>query len=214
MLIKNLGLIDYREAYAIQLDYLEKVRQNPKEETLIICSHPSVVTLGKKSTPQDIIGWQGPVENVERGGKATYHGPSQVVIYPILDLKLRNQDIAGFLQAMETAMIECLADYNLVASGNHERGKPGYTGVWIEHQGTKRKIASIGVAVKRWITYHGLAFNLFNDAQAFSGINPCGFSTDTMISLEDAYHGEIKREKFEASLCTSLEREFTNLRNP
>lgn len=212
MLVKNLGLINYKEAYAIQLETLEIVREDPDQEKLLVCSHPPVVTLGKKSTPEDLIGWSGPVEQIERGGKATYHGPSQVVIYPIIDLKSRNQDIAGFLAAMESAMISCLSDFGIVGQGNLERGKPDYTGVWIDYLGSKRKIASIGVAVKRWVTYHGLAFNLYNDAQAFTGINPCGFTTDTMISLEEAHPGNINRNDFENQLCQNLEESFTKLR--
>ena len=212
MQIKNLGLVDYRKAYEDQLEQVEKVKAEGNQETLIVCSHPPVVTLGKKSTPEDLIGWTGQIENIERGGKATYHGPSQVVIYPILDLKVRNQDIAGFLAAMENAMIECLQSYDLKAQGNTERGKPDYTGVWVEYAGEMRKIASIGVAVKRWITYHGLAFNLFKDEGAFSGIKPCGFTTETMISLEDILSEDISRTTFEEQLCQLLIKNFNQLR--
>jgi len=214
MIIKNLGLIDYKEAYQTQLALVESVRELPESETLIICSHPPVVTLGKKSTRDDLIGWEGDVQEIERGGKATYHGPSQVVIYPILDLKIRHQDIAGFLAAMENAMILSLKDYGISSEGNFERGKPDYTGVWIKHCGQKRKIASIGVAVKRWITYHGLAFNLYKDNEAFTGINPCGFTTETMISLEEVIDGQEKpsRSSFEQSLSSHLIEEFTKLR--
>jgi lipoate-protein ligase B len=206
----NLGLIDYKEAYEIQKDLVKKVRDRSEEETLIICSHPSVVTLGKKSTPSDLVGWEGPTYEIERGGQATYHGPGQVVMYPILNLKVRGQNIAGYLEAMEQSMIEVLGAYGLPATGNTERGIPDFTGVWLKLNPPK-KVASIGVAIQRWITYHGLALNLYHDDQAFRGINPCGFSTDTMTDLETILQKRLKRSDFEEQLSSSLILAFSKL---
>ena len=210
MKVLNLGLIDYRKAYETQLKTVEEVRQG-QEETLIICSHPSVVTLGKKSTSSDILGWEGPIEEIERGGKATYHGPGQVVIYPILDLKRHNQNLSGFLEAMEKSMIDTLSFFELSAEGNQERGKPDYTGVWVRTELGKKKIASIGIAVKRWITFHGLAFNLYHDPLAFSGINPCGFSTNSMTNLETLLNKKVDRSTFENLLIENLTSQFLPL---
>lgn len=196
MEILNLGNIDYLEAYELQKKKVEEVYSG-ESETLIVCSHPSVVTLGKKSTKEDLLGWTGPVYEIERGGQATYHGPGQVVIYPILNLKNRGQNIAGFLEAMEAAMIETLREFDLKGKGNDERGKPDYTGVWVTDSfGNPRKIASIGVAIKKWVTYHGLAFNLFEDPVAFTGISPCGFTTDTMTNLESLLKTNLDRQEF------------------
>ena len=215
MKILKLGEISYLESYKIQKDLVGQVA-NGDEETLIVCSHPSVVTLGKKSTPEDIQGWRGEVHKIERGGKATYHGPGQVIIYPIIDLKKRGQNIAGFLESLEAAMITTLAEFRIKGKGNHERGKPDYTGVWVlDSNNTPRKIASIGVAIKRWITYHGLAFNLFEDEIAFEGISPCGFKTETMISLQSLLKGKkvIKRAEFEDILTHNLIDFFSKLKS-
>jgi len=210
MRILNLGLIDYKKAYDLQLEVVEKVR-SAGEETLIICSHPPIVTLGKKSTPADILGWQGNIEKIERGGKATYHGPGQVVIYPVIDLKKHDQNLAGFLEAMEQSMIDVLKTYELAAKGNEQRGKPDYTGVWVETEMGMKKIASIGIAVRRWITFHGLAFNLDFDSLAFSGINPCGFSTSIMTNLETLLGKKVERSTFENQLSEILISKFNNL---
>lgn len=211
--VLNIGLTPYREAYDLQLQKVEDAKQG-KGEYLIVCSHPPVVTLGKKSRPEDIQGWTGPIEEIERGGKATYHGPGQIVIYPIIDLKKRGQDIAGFLEVMENSMIKVLADLDLKAKGNEERGKPDFTGVWLDSHPPK-KIASIGVAVSRWVTYHGLAFNLENDPLAFTGISPCGFTTDTMTCLENVLKlretSQVNRSIIENSLITELKSGFSKL---
>lgn len=195
----NLGLIDYQEAYQKQLEFVQEVLEGSGDK-LIVCSHPSVVTLGKKSTGDDLKGWQGQTYTIERGGQATYHGPGQVIIYPVINLKHYGQNLAGFLEALEHSMIRTLNHYKVEAKGNQERGKPDYTGVWVGQQ----KIASIGIAVKRWVTYHGLALNLYKDEQAFQGINPCGFSSDTMTSLEHLLGEKVDRKSFEEQLTNYL----------
>jgi lipoyl(octanoyl) transferase len=207
--IHNLGLIDYLEAYDFQKEQVELVKSG-QAESLIVCSHPSVVTLGKKSTQEDLLGWEGDIYNIERGGKATYHGPGQVVIYPVIDLKKRGQNIAGFLEVMEEAMIAVLKELEISASGNPERGKPDYTGVWVEATPPK-KIASIGVAVSRWVTFHGLAFNLHSDPSAFKGISPCGFTTETMTDLETLLNKRLERSNIEQALIIHLQSGFSKL---
>ena len=210
MNIINLGLIDYKEAYQRQLSEVEKVRTG-RDEVLLVCSHPPVVTLGKKSAPEDVLGWQGRLETIERGGKATYHGPGQVVIYPILDLKRHGQNLSGYLEAMEEGMIEALSFYGLKAKGNEDRGRPDYTGVWVETELGLKKIASIGIAVKKWITFHGLALNLYSDPLAFSGIKPCGFTTHTMTNLEALKNEKVDRTTFENQLSHILVKKFSSL---
>ncbi len=207
--IHHLGLIDYLKAYDFQKEQVELVKSG-QIESLIVCSHPSVVTLGKKSTQEDLLGWEGDIYNIERGGKATYHGPGQIVIYPVIDLKKRGQNIAGFLEVMEEAMIAVLKELEIAASGNPERGKPDYTGVWVEATPPK-KIASIGVAVSRWVTFHGLAFNLHNDPSAFKGISPCGFTTETMTDLETLLNKRLERSNIEQALIDHLQSGFSKL---
>lgn len=200
MKVHNLGLIPYSEAHRLQLKLVDKVINNPADESLIICHHPPVVTLGKKSGPDDLQGWRGDVHSIERGGKATYHGPGQVVVYPIINLSCRNNDIAAFLETLEMSMIETLAEFGLLATGNPNRGVPTYTGVWVNNQ----KVASIGVAVRRWVTYHGLALNLYDDPEAFKGINPCGFGQDIMTNVERLLGHKLERTEFEERLSSHL----------
>lgn len=205
MQVHQLGLIDYKKAYDIQLKSVQEVLDGG-ENRLIVCSHPSVVTLGKKSTPKDLTGWQGLTYEIERGGQATYHGPGQVIVYPIVDLR-QSQNISGFLETLEHSMIKTLEHFKVSARGNHERGKPTYTGVWVEN----KKIASIGIAVKRWVTFHGLALNLVRDPKAFTGINPCGFSSDTMISLDHLIEPCPTRLDFENALIDHLKADLATL---
>ena len=179
MEIKRLGLIDYQQAYKIQEAMRDEVISGAPEK-LIACSHNPIVTLGRQSSDADLTGWSGETLKVSRGGKATYHGPGQVILYPIINLAKRNNDIHKYVRDLELACINTLKELGINAIGNPD-GTEKTTGVWVG----EKKIASIGVAVKRWVTYHGIALNVHHDPLAFSGINPCGFSTSTMTSLEE-----------------------------
>jgi lipoyl(octanoyl) transferase len=151
------------------------------------CSHPPVVTLGRGTQEGDLTDWTGDVVEVQRGGRATYHGPSQIVAYPILNLSTRKRDLHQFMRNIELAIIETLKFYG-VQSGISE----GNTGVWIGN----KKIASIGIAVKKWVSYHGVAINIDHDSNAFTGLKPCGFTTETMISLEELTNTKINHQEF------------------
>lgn len=181
--VVDLGLIDYNKALEEQLRLVQEVQEDPQKKFLIVCSHPPIVTLGRASRPEDLQGWQGSTLEVSRGGKATYHGPSQLVIYPIFHLEQR--DLHAYLQWLEQKVVEFLKGFDVESLGGFSLDrddKDGIrTGVWIG----ERKIASIGIAVKKWVSYHGIAINILKDPMAFQGISPCGFSTNTMISLEE-----------------------------
>lgn len=191
MIFHDWGLVDYKQALSQQLIHLKQV-QSGGEEQIIFCSHNPVVTLGRASEPEDLIDWSGEVVEITRGGKATYHGPGQLVIYPILNLNredrksFKPRDIHAYLRALESATSATFAEYGLETTAidpkklNNENKRVSYTGVWVDN----KKIASIGIAVKKWVTFHGIAINLYNDVSAFSGINPCGFTAATMTSLE------------------------------
>jgi lipoyl(octanoyl) transferase len=181
------GLIGYEEALNKQLELVHLVSDGDEEEQVICCAHPPVVTLGRGTQDGDLLGWKGEIVEVQRGGRATYHGPSQVVVYPILNLSSRKKDLHQFMRNIELAVIETLKYYN-VESGISE----GNTGVWI---GSK-KIASIGIAVKKWISYHGVAINIDHDPNAFTGLKPCGFTTETMISLEELTSKKVDHQEF------------------
>lgn len=211
MIFEDWGLIDYESALQKQLEYVEIVSADENHPGfLVFCSHPAVVTTGRQTKPEDIFAWQGPVIEISRGGKATYHGPSQVVVYPIINLKKPragrgSQEIRGYLRDFETAIVNTLKTYNIPAEGN-QTDKVEDTGVWIETDSGLKKMASLGIAVKKWTTFHGAAINVHDDAMAFQGINPCGYKSDTMISLEKVLGQKIKAEEFKQHLRLQLEK--------
>ena len=207
------GLIDYQQALNKQLELVEEViaREN-HPGYIVFCSHPPVVTVGRQTKSEDIFSWQGPIVEITRGGRATYHGPSQLVIYPILNLKYARksrgpQEVRGFLRDFEKAIVGALEVFGVSAVGKTAQKKSGdeteteETGVWIGHQ----KIASLGIAVKRWVSYHGAAINLEFDPEAFQGLNPCGFKSTTMTCLETVTGSQIQREEFKSVLKKILQ---------
>ncbi len=189
------GLIDYASALQRQLDLVDLVSREHARETIVFCSHPSVVTLGRATREGDVFGWTGETMEVGRGGRATYHGPSQVIIYPILDLNHRGRDLHKYLRSLEDVVIGALQELGVTATGRSLQVHEGddvateASGVWIG----SRKIASIGVGVRRWVTFHGLAFNLDHDPEAFQGMKPCGFTSSAMISLEEVLGAPVDR---------------------
>lgn len=205
--VLNWGLIDYQECEAKQLAVLEQIHHNQSPGHLIVCTHPEVVTLGKSSAPEDILNWSGATYHVNRGGRATYHGPEQIVIYCLVNLKFpgvhrKAKDIPDLLRGIEAACIQTLAEYKIAAVGKtNSHSDLNDTGVWVGSQ----KIMSLGVAVRHWISYHGLAFNYTLNPQAFQGIKPCGFTQSTMISLEEILSPVPERQHLEQSLCRNLE---------
>ena len=172
----DLGLADYREVYLAQRDLVCKRRANRITDQLILVEHEAVYTFGRKSDTEASEGLPNSVQ-IERGGEATYHNPGQLVCYPILQLSPMERDIPGYLRNLEEVIIRVLADFGVEAGR-----KPKATGVWVE--GLTKKIASIGVAVSGWVTYHGTALNVYNDLKGFSQIQPCGFSSEVMTSME------------------------------
>lgn len=186
MRVEDWGLIEYGLSSERQVQTVDQIAAGG-EERLVLCSHPPTVTLGRASTAADLQGWQGATFESSRGGRATYHGPSQIVIYPLVDLRrahegLRPRDVHDYLRSLEQATVLALHELGLeeAEARTTQAGELSLTGVWT---GAK-KIASIGIAVRKWVTYHGVAINILRDEQAFRGINPCGFSTAVMTSLE------------------------------
>ena len=202
--IEHWGELAYQQAHQRQKQYLNEIILGQRPETIALCSHPPVITLGKGTPPGELSALRQQVSvevyPVERGGKATYHGPGQVVCYPLINLKNRGQNIAGLLCALEASIVRTLSYYSLNARGNPQRGNPSLTGVWVGEQ----KVASIGVAVKRWVTYHGLALNLYCDPLAFQGIAPCGYSPQIMTSMEALLGRKLPRKPLEDYLVQTL----------
>ncbi len=194
----NWGLIEYNEALQTQLSLLDQVAENPEEGFLVFCTHPPVVTLGRKTEVGDVFDWSGQTIEIARGGRATYHGPSQLVVYPIFPVR----DIHLYLRSFEEGIVKTLSDFNVSAVGKSLQKKDPHnsgteeTGVWVGHQ----KIASLGIGIKKWITYHGAAINLDNDPQAFWGMNPCGFKKEVMTNLEIQTNQSVNRSQFQQLL--------------
>lgn len=205
------GLTDYQEAWDKQEDLLNKTvaiktenrinnTQNPTPNHLIFCEHPHVYTLGKSGHPENLLlDEQGLKDKkatyykINRGGDITYHGPGQIVGYPILDLDNFFTDIHLYLRTLEEAVILTLKDYGIEA-GRY----PGYTGVWLDADNEKaRKICAMGVRCSRWVTMHGFAFNVNVDLDYFKNIVPCGIDDKAVTSLanELGYQPDIEEVK-------------------
>lgn len=175
------GTIAYRDALACQ-DKLVSQRHSWPFDVLILLEHPTVVTLGRNSNAGNLLWSQAELEAAgiecvasRRGGDVTLHAPGQLVGYPIVDLNHYRRDLHRFLRHLEAVLIDTLADFGLIGRRISEK-----TGVWI----AERKIASIGIAVQRWISYHGFALNINNDLSAFEAIVPCGLSNVAMTSMQ------------------------------
>lgn len=208
MKIINVGFKNYQDVYQLQLETVAKVLEGA-EDTLIVCSHPSIVTLGRKTEASEVWGWQGETVQIERGGRATYHGPGQIILYPIINLKNYNKNLEGFLFALEDSVINSLIAIGIKAQGNPDRNNPSQTGVWIDGL----KVASVGVAVKSWVTYHGMALNFNHDENAFKGINPCGKNADVMTSVEAETDLIPERSVFEDMLATNFIKELNKYKS-
>ncbi|MDA1264121.1 MAG: lipoyl(octanoyl) transferase LipB [Planctomycetota bacterium] len=169
------GRMPYDEAYALQQELLEKRVAGEIRDTLIIVEHDPVITVGRGTDVQG-LSVDLPVREVERGGEATYHGPGQVVAYPIYAMPEGRRDLHRYLRDLEEVLIRVLAEVQIEG----RRSSSG-TGVWIG----ERKVASIGVAVRRWVAWHGMALNVHTDLTAFQGFKPCGLDADVMTRVAD-----------------------------
>ncbi len=178
----DLGFRDYGEVWTLQRKLVELRVKKAIPDTLILVEHPHVFTVGKAvagEVPAIIEGV--PVFRIERGGQWTYHGPGQLVGYPILDLGARQRDIHGFLRNIEGTIIRALAKFDV--SGERQE----QTGVWVGN----KKIASIGAAIRNWVSFHGFALNINTDLNYFQLITPCGFPGSTITSMKALLGREI-----------------------
>ncbi len=172
----------YRAALLLQRRAVEKLQRGPAAETLFLLEHPHVITLGKSAAEASLLRGRASYERsgiavieTDRGGDATYHGPGQLVGYPILKLEPERRDVRKYAHSLEEVLIRTLADFGITA-----RRHPEYRGVWIQ----ERKIASLGLRISRWVTSHGFALNVNTDISYFSLIRPCGIEGCTMTSMQ------------------------------
>ena len=212
----DLGLKDYKECWDIQEALLKEVSDDKRNtgkhsanNHFLLVEHPHVYTLGKSGDEKNLLGHGDFLKKIEatfykinRGGDITYHGPGQLVGYPIIDLEYYKIGVREYIEKMEDAIIAVIAEYGLTGGR-----KEGATGVWLNagHRVRARKICAIGVRVSRYVTMHGFALNVNTDMRYFNYINPCGFSSSDVTSIQQELGreipmGEVKKlimEKFD-----------------
>jgi lipoate-protein ligase B len=187
--IYQLGQMTYREAYRLQTDMLARRVNGDIGDTLLLLEHPPTITVGKSGRAENIlvspaeIGERGiTLFFVDRGGDVTYHGPGQLVGYPIIDLKNRGRDLHQYVHKLEEVVIRTLDDFGI--RGGRDKS---HRGVWVK----QREIAAIGLRVRKWVTMHGFALNIDADLKPFSLIKPCGFSDRRATSMAEVLGREI-----------------------
>ncbi len=180
----DLGTREYGEVWALQRDLVAARQRDEIADTLVLVEHPHVITAGRSAHRENLLATDDiPLFEIERGGDVTYHGPGQLVGYPIFLLRQDERDLHRYLRNLEEALIRAVGRFGLAGDR-----KAGWTGVWTV--GGARKLASIGVAVKRWVTMHGFALNVSTDLSRFAAINPCGLDASVMSSVS----GELGRD--------------------
>ncbi len=182
--VRLLGIVDYQTTLELQRSLHQQLVASLIPDTLIVCSHNPVITCGTSTTDEHILvseellharGMQ--LHKVERGGSATYHGPEQVVCYPIIDLKRHRTDVDWYMRSLEEVIVRTLGDWGVTGTRI-----PGKTGVWVDE---RSKIAFSGVRISRWCTRHGFSLNVYECSEQFKTINPCGLGDIRVISLSE-----------------------------
>jgi lipoyl(octanoyl) transferase len=202
--VVDLGTESFRETWARQLALVEQRQQGAAPDTLLLVEHPHVFTLGRRRDAEANVLMPGDVEvvGIERGGDVTYHGPGQIVAYPIVLLGDGERDLHRYLRNLEEAVIATCARFGLAADR-----EPGKTGVWLTTpSGMRRKLCSMGIACRRWVTFHGLALNVTSDLGYFRRINPCGFEASVMTSMAERLGDSVDPAAVRGALADELGR--------
>lgn len=199
--VAELGVVDYDDAVAMQTALLAARIDGSVGDTILMMEHPHVFTLGRGADEKFIVeNKEGvPIRRVSRGGQVTYHGPGQLIGYPILKLEGRERDVTGYLRNLEAAMIDALAKFGIDAGR-----RDAMTGVWVG----ARKIASIGVGIRRWTTWHGFALNVSTDLSYFDSIVPCGIEGCRMTSVSAVTNRAVTVREFAEVMRESFARVF------
>jgi lipoate-protein ligase B len=199
-LLVDLRTREYKETWDLQHMLVELRTRAQVPDLLLLVEHPHVITMGRSAKPENILHKRFPIYEVERGGDVTYHGYGQLVGYPIMDLTQRDKDIRRYVRGLEATLIETLDHFRIPAQRIE-----GRTGVWV---GGQKKIASIGVAVRSWVTFHGFALNVSTDLSCFSMINPCGYDSGVMTSMAEQLGREISISEVKEPLTNAFEHVF------
>ena len=184
--IVDLGLIGYAEAWALQKRVVAARKSAAIEDVLLLCQHPHVITQGRNGKRENLLASEHILKQkgvefhaTDRGGDITYHGPGQIVGYPILNLGAIRRDVVWYVRMLEEAMIQATAEFGIAAGR-----VAGKTGIWVGNGSSEEKLAAIGVHISRWVTSHGFAYNVSTDLRFFDLIVPCGIADRKATSLE------------------------------
>lgn len=217
VLFRDLGTIDYREAWDYQEERFGEVTEHKLKgdgnlNYLLFCEHPHVYTLGKSGADANLLITEEMCKRIgasfyriNRGGDITYHGPGQIVAYPIFNLEAFGLNLKQYIYTLEQTIIDCLADYSI------EAGRlQGATGVWLDPgiKGKERKICAIGVRASRFVTMHGLAFNVNTNLDYFGYINPCGFTDKGVTSMSVELGKTVAIDKVKRNLLNHFAHRF------
>jgi lipoyl(octanoyl) transferase len=204
--IVDLGLIGYAEAWTLQKRVVAARKAGAIKDMLLLCEHPHVITLGRNGKREHLLASEHVLRQkgvafhaTDRGGDITYHGPGQIVGYPILNLSEIRRDVVWYVRMLEEAMIRATAEFGVAA----ER-VAGKTGIWVQAGGGEEKLAAIGVHISRWVTSHGFAYNLSTDLRYFDLIVPCGIADCKATSLERLLMHSVKREEIAPRIAKHL----------
>ncbi len=196
--IIDLGLTEYQRALEIQKILVKERLNNSTPDTLLLVEHPHVVTLGKQTSPNDVLNNSIPIVKIDRGGSATYHGPGQLIGYIIMDLRSKGISVPVLISKIHEIIILTLDELDIKA-----KREKNDTGVWIG----QKKIASIGLSVRNWITYHGFSLNVNTNLEKFNTIRPCGHDSQIMTSVSSIKRKEYSKEVIQ----TKIIRNFSNV---
>ncbi|MGH9730899.1 MAG: lipoyl(octanoyl) transferase LipB [Candidatus Acidiferrales bacterium] len=218
--VVDLGLMAYQPAFDLQRRIVSARKRGAVPDVLLLCEHPHVITLGRNGKQEHLLASSHLLRQMgvefhssDRGGDITYHGPGQIVGYPILNLAAIRRDVAWYVRQLEEAMIRATADFGVVAGRNE-----GMTGVWVDgsagasgeanhgtgHAAAAEKLAAIGVHLSRWVTSHGFAYNVSTDLRYFELIVPCGIADKRATSLERLLGRSMRREEVASRIAAHL----------
>ena len=205
-LITDLGLVSYADASSLQQRLAAARKSGLIDDVFLLCEHPHVITLGRNANRQNLLASEHVLRQkavelhaTNRGGDVTYHGPGQIVGYPILNLAGIKRDVGWYVRTLEEAMIRASADFGATAYR-----VPGKTGIWVQAGASEEKLAAIGVHISRWVTSHGFAYNVSTDLRYFDLIVPCGIADRKATSLEKLLRRSVPLEEVKPRLTGHL----------
>ena len=205
-MIYHLGLVEYSKAYHLQEKLLRQRFDGEITDTILLLEHPPTITIGKSGRLENVLVSQTQLVKegislvfTNRGGDVTYHGPGQLVCYPIIDLRERGKDIHRYVHDLEEVLIRTLASFSIIAGRDES-----HPGVWVKDE----EVAAIGLGIRRWITMHGIALNVDPELRHFSLINPCGFSNRKATSISKLLAHEVPMEAITEKLVEHFSEVF------